>query len=88
MRYAGLGFLTDLRGQGLVGRGKLAHPSAGVAALVSREVGAEVFDMDLPDDAAEYTLRVQHWQSQPENDEQPGCDDDLGDDEGPDDEVG
>lgn len=32
---------------------------------------AQVFDMDDPDDAAEYTLRVQHWQSQPECDEQP-----------------
>ena len=42
--------------------------------------------MDDPDDDAEYTLRVQELQSQPEYDEQPACNDDLGGDEGPDDE--
>jgi hypothetical protein len=36
---------------------------------------ATIFDMDDPDDAAEYTLRVQEMQSQPEYDEQAESDD-------------
>ncbi len=36
---------------------------------------ASVFSMDDPEDAAEYTLRVQGLQSQPEHDEQPEGDD-------------
>ncbi len=46
----------------------------------SQYTHATIFNMDDPDEAAEYTLRVHEMESQPEYDEQPG------DDEGPDDE--
>ena len=38
---------AELRGQGLVGREKRAHPRTGVAALAPCEAGAEIFNMNL-----------------------------------------
>ncbi len=41
----------------------------------STHTHAEIFDGGDPDDMAEYALRVRHWESQPEFDDQPDPDD-------------